>query len=108
MQRPAYEAPSGTAICSGSGVCGGRTSITSSTRDGYVELNRQADKKRSLLRGRTMINCFFDSSTRIRTSFEIARQARRRGREKSWLLDLAGPAVHGFNSVSRQSSNLRP
>jgi aspartate carbamoyltransferase catalytic subunit len=40
--------------------------------DGYVELNRQADKKRSLLRGRTIINCFFESSTRTRTSFEVA------------------------------------
>src|SRR6201997_813147 len=40
--------------------------------DGYVELNRQADKKRSLLRGRTIINCFFESSTRTRTSFELA------------------------------------
>jgi len=40
--------------------------------DGYVELNRQADKKRSLLSGRTIINCFFESSTRTRTSFEVA------------------------------------
>jgi aspartate carbamoyltransferase catalytic subunit len=31
--------------------------------DGYVELNRQADKKRALLRGRTIINCFFENST---------------------------------------------
>jgi aspartate carbamoyltransferase catalytic subunit len=40
--------------------------------DGYVELNRQAEKKRSPLRGRTIINCFFESSTRTRTSFEVA------------------------------------
>src|SRR5271163_4637924 len=40
--------------------------------DGYVELNRQAEKKRSLLRGRTIFNCFFESSTRTRTSFEVA------------------------------------
>jgi aspartate carbamoyltransferase catalytic subunit len=40
--------------------------------DGYVELNRQAEKKRSLLRGRTIINCFFENSTRTRTSFEVA------------------------------------
>src|SRR5258706_5000715 len=39
--------------------------------DGYVELNRQADKKRALLRGRTIINCFFENSTRTRTSFEL-------------------------------------
>jgi hypothetical protein len=35
-------------------------------------LNRQADKKRSTWRGRTIINCFFESSTRTRTSFELA------------------------------------
>jgi aspartate carbamoyltransferase catalytic subunit len=40
--------------------------------DGYAELNRQAEKKRSLLRGRTIINCFFENSTRTRTSFEVA------------------------------------
>src|SRR5260370_8171179 len=40
--------------------------------DGYVELNRQAEKKRALLRGRTTINCFFENSTRTRTSFEFA------------------------------------
>src|SRR5690349_7871606 len=40
--------------------------------DGYVELNRRADKKRALLRGRTIINCFFENSTRTRTSFELA------------------------------------
>jgi len=40
--------------------------------DGYVDLNRQAEKKRALLRGRTIINCFFENSTRTRTSFEVA------------------------------------
>jgi len=40
--------------------------------DGYVELNRQAEKKNALLRGRTLINCFFENSTRTRTSFEVA------------------------------------
>src|ERR1700746_3517659 len=43
--------------------------------DGYVELNRQAEKKRALLRGRTIINCFFENSTRTRTSFEVAVKA---------------------------------
>ncbi len=38
----------------------------------YVEQNRQVDKKQSLLRGRTQINLFFESSTRTRTSFELA------------------------------------
>ena len=38
----------------------------------YVEQNRAADKKSSQLRGRTVINLFFESSTRTRTSFELA------------------------------------
>jgi aspartate carbamoyltransferase catalytic subunit len=40
--------------------------------DGYVGQNRQVDKKLSLLRGRTQINLFFETSTRTRTSFELA------------------------------------
>ncbi len=40
--------------------------------DGYVEQNRQLDKKQATLRGRTQINLFFESSTRTRTSFELA------------------------------------
>src|SRR5438445_6649973 len=39
---------------------------------GHVEPNRQADKKRSVMRGRTIINLFFENSTRTRTSFELA------------------------------------
>jgi aspartate carbamoyltransferase catalytic subunit len=40
--------------------------------ESYIEQNRQADKKQSLLRGRTIINLFFENSTRTRTSFELA------------------------------------
>ncbi|HLJ19441.1 MAG TPA: aspartate carbamoyltransferase catalytic subunit [Stellaceae bacterium] len=40
--------------------------------EGYVEQSRQADKKRSVLRGRTIMNVFFENSTRTRTSFEVA------------------------------------
>jgi aspartate carbamoyltransferase catalytic subunit len=40
--------------------------------DAYVEHGRRADKKLSLLHGRTQINLFFESSTRTRTSFELA------------------------------------
>src|SRR3989442_14611269 len=38
----------------------------------YVELNRQVEKKRASLRGRTQINLFFESSTRTQSSFELA------------------------------------
>jgi len=40
--------------------------------ESHVEQNRQVDKKQSLLRGRTIINLFFENSTRTRTSFELA------------------------------------
>src|SRR5690606_28072678 len=40
--------------------------------DAYVELNRQPEKKTARLRGRTVINLFFETSTRTRTSFELA------------------------------------
>jgi aspartate carbamoyltransferase catalytic subunit len=38
----------------------------------FVELNRQIEKKRASLRGRTQINMFFESSTRTQSSFELA------------------------------------
>ena len=38
----------------------------------YVEHNRKADKKIDTLRGRTLINLFFENSTRTQTSFELA------------------------------------
>ena len=40
--------------------------------ESYVEQNRRIDKKKSVLRGRTIINLFFEVSTRTRTSFELA------------------------------------
>ncbi|HAA92854.1 MAG TPA: aspartate carbamoyltransferase catalytic subunit [Rhodospirillaceae bacterium] len=40
--------------------------------DSYVEQNRAENKKTDLLRGRTLINLFFENSTRTRTSFELA------------------------------------
>ncbi len=40
--------------------------------DGYVDLNRRRDKKSTLLSGLTVINLFFENSTRTRTSFELA------------------------------------
>ncbi len=40
--------------------------------ESYIEQNRRDDKKLPLLRGRTVINAFFENSTRTRTSFELA------------------------------------
>jgi len=37
-----------------------------------VEVSRQIEKKRATLRGRTLINLFFEASTRTQSSFELA------------------------------------
>ncbi len=38
----------------------------------YITRNRAKDKKHAILKGRTLINLFFENSTRTRTSFELA------------------------------------
>src|SRR3979411_1282142 len=38
----------------------------------FVDLNRQIEKKRTSLRGRTQVNLFFEASTRTQSSFELA------------------------------------
>ena len=40
--------------------------------DSFIDVNRRALKKAPTLRGKTVINLFFENSTRTRTSFEIA------------------------------------
>ncbi|HEY1613460.1 MAG TPA: aspartate carbamoyltransferase catalytic subunit [Rhizomicrobium sp.] len=40
--------------------------------DDYVRLNNAAEKKHALLRGRALINLFFEASTRTQSSFELA------------------------------------
>lgn len=40
--------------------------------DGYVEQSRRVDKTSDLMKGLTVINLFFENSTRTRTSFEAA------------------------------------
>ena len=40
--------------------------------ESYVGRNRAVDKKHKILGGRTLINLFFENSTRTRTSFELA------------------------------------
>ena len=40
--------------------------------ESYVEQNRRVDKRSTELRGRTIMNLFFEDSTRTRTSFELA------------------------------------
>jgi len=40
--------------------------------ESYITRNRAVDKKHKILGGRTLINLFFENSTRTRTSFELA------------------------------------
>jgi len=40
--------------------------------DTYIDVNRGTNKKQTKLRGKTVINLFFENSTRTRTSFELA------------------------------------
>lgn len=40
--------------------------------DGFVALNRQTAKTLDLLKGRTLVNLFFENSTRTQSSFELA------------------------------------
>ena len=40
--------------------------------DKAAEINREVRKKRDTLRGRTVINLFFEASTRTQSSFELA------------------------------------
>ncbi|MEP1442595.1 MAG: aspartate carbamoyltransferase catalytic subunit, partial [Hyphomicrobiales bacterium] len=40
--------------------------------DTEVDVGRQIEKKKSVLRGRTQINLFFEASTRTQSSFELA------------------------------------
>src|SRR5690242_4358921 len=54
------------------GLKPGEITLLLDLAESYVEQNRQPDKKRSVLRGRTLINLFFETSTRTRTSFELA------------------------------------
>ncbi|MBK3775188.1 aspartate carbamoyltransferase catalytic subunit [Azospirillum sp. YIM DDC1] len=54
------------------GLTAGEITTILDLADGYVEQNRQPSKKSSLLDGRTIVNLFFENSTRTRTSFELA------------------------------------
>src|ERR1700753_1286072 len=40
--------------------------------EGFVALNRQKAKKLDLLKGRTLVNLFFEASTRTQSSFDLA------------------------------------
>ena len=54
------------------GLVPGEISALLDLSESYVEQSRRDDKKVAVLKGRTVINVFFETSTRTRTSFELA------------------------------------
>jgi aspartate carbamoyltransferase catalytic subunit len=40
--------------------------------DNYIEMNREPERKGNRLKGRTVVNLFYEASTRTRASFELA------------------------------------
>ena len=54
------------------GLSAGAITYLLDLSESYVALNREVQKRRSLLGGRTVLLLFFETSTRTRTSFELA------------------------------------
>jgi aspartate carbamoyltransferase catalytic subunit len=50
----------------------GQTAALLDLASAFADLNRQRDKRIELLRGRTLVNLFFENSTRTQSSFELA------------------------------------
>src|SRR5216684_2669167 len=93
--------------------------------ESYIDQNRSIDKRRDLLAGRTVINLFFENSTRTRTSFEVAAKRlgadgqhehptqalldaltirRRRGSLQGLLVAICGDIMH--SRVARSNIHL--
>ncbi len=54
------------------GLTAGEIDALLDLADKAAETGRQVNKKRDVLRGRTLINLFFEASTRTQSSFELA------------------------------------
>ena len=68
--------------------------------ESYIDQNRSLDKRRDILSGRTVINLFFENSTRTRTSFEVAANLfGRQGYPKPYTMNIDTEGLIGFQSV---------
>src|SRR5579875_698340 len=65
--------------------------------DAFVGLSRQRDKKLALLRGLTLVNLFFEASTRTQSSFELA--AKRLGADTVNMAPRTSSVVKGETLV---------
>ena len=73
----------------------------------YVELNRQVDKKRTSLRGRTQVNLFFEASTRNPVEQKKKKKKWGEGRTQS-SFELAGKRLGAdVMNMSVSSSSIR-
>ena len=71
--------------------------------ENYIDQNRSIDKRRDMLAGRTVINLFFENSTRTRTSFEVA--AKRLGSDVI-NMDVATSSVRKGETLLNQEMAL--
>ena len=81
------------------GMDAAEISLILDTAEAMKEIGTRPIKKVPALRGRTVVNLFFEPSTRTRTSFEIA--------EKRLSADTLSIAT-ATSSVSRRSSTRSP
>lgn len=68
--EPAFFSRRHLLTCEGLGA--GEINALLELADKAADINRQVNKKRDVLRGRTLINLFFEASTRTQSSFELA------------------------------------
>ncbi|TDI57191.1 MAG: aspartate carbamoyltransferase catalytic subunit [Alphaproteobacteria bacterium] len=54
------------------GLCAAEIESLLDLAETRIDISRQIEKKKSVLRGRTQINLFFEASTRTQSSFELA------------------------------------
>jgi aspartate carbamoyltransferase catalytic subunit len=73
------------------------------TADSFIEVGQRAIKKVPLLRGKTVVNLFFEASTRTRTTFELA--AKRLSADVI-NLDISTSATSKGESLSDTLQNL--
>ena len=72
------------------------------TAESFKEINERDIKKVPTLRGKTVINAFFENSTRTRLSFEIA------GKRVIGEVVQASPQARPFDAIRSRAGIARP
>jgi aspartate carbamoyltransferase catalytic subunit len=90
------------------GLTAGELTFLLDTAESFKEVSEREIKKVPALRGRTVINLFFEPSTRTRTSFELA--AKRLSADTVNLNERASSATKGetLSDTARNIAAMRP